>query len=171
MKQLICIFLVAISISSSAYGQWVAVEDEDKWGEPTGNFNAESALVNSIDGLGYRLDLNVSYCENDEDDDKMGIVFSTKPMALKGGEVYNLPSGRVTEYNIDVMVDGEEALWEAFFSNDSPRYLAFTNSRTADIWRDATEFKMILPTELWGNLVYEFDMTGSRKAINKACKQ
>ena len=181
----IALFLLTATLGIDAQAQWRVADSYNQWGEKNeGEPIAVSQPARSVNGMGKRVYLQVNEIY-------LGCLSSVR-MADKTPINQFLASDRNGFLSIPMKVNGKEEMGNGFVGVDEPRDFANLASGSkdyipADIYGNFSEsaqiaryeqivkwlwrgtFKIILSTREYGRLIYEFDMTGSRIAILKAC--
>ncbi len=184
----IALFLLTVTLGIDAQAQWRVVDSYDQWGGGGKNEGEQLAVsedTRSVNGTGKQVSLRVTETSSG--------CFSSADMADRTPINLFLVSGdRNGGINIPMQVNGIEQMASGFVGGDPVNFTGLSSGSKDDLPADrygnfseskasaraeqvskwlamASTFKIILPTREYGMLIYEFDMTGAREAIQTVC--
>ncbi len=170
--------------------QWKLEEIKDDRGDPSGRFVALSPWTSSVSGEGQILRLRVGHSFVRS----ASIIQSEADVInLAGGEQsayglgprlkFPLEDDAFQIYSLAVIINGRKEEWsgswtEKYGSPDMLElYSPYEPTSGCNVgpveasggarWAQASRLKIIVPTRGWGDLIYDSDMTGAKKAIAK----
>ena len=162
-KALAALAITAAAFAPAANASWGSYQNTDKWGEPDGSYTVHSETVAPTRTPDFPYS-NI----------KARVAATTQPgssTCMIGLELNMDPNLTGTQYvngskmvGIDVMVNGQEKKVKTMVG----RSLVLLDPEFTPEVANADTFKVLLPMHV-GNHVFDFNMSGAKEAIAKAC--